>query len=98
MKELHYYAGGNTAKGFVHFFESNFQELERLFILKGGPGTGKSSLIKSIGHEWKLLGYDLEWIHCSSDVGSMDAVIIPKLKAGIVDGTNPHVIEPVFQV
>lgn len=94
MKELHYYAGGNTAKGFVHFFESNFQELERLFILKGGPGTGKSSLIKSIGHEWKLLGYDLEWIHCSSDVGSMDAVIIPKLKAGIVDGTNPHVIEP----
>ena len=93
-KELNYYGGGNTAKGFVHFFESNFQELDRLFILKGGPGTGKSTLMKSIGEEWRDKGYDVEWIHCSADVGSIDAVLIPSLKIGIVDGTAPHIIEP----
>lgn len=91
---LNYYAGGNTAKGFVHNFESNFQQLDRLYILKGGPGTGKSTLIKSIGNEWQEKGFDVEWIHCSSDVGSVDAVIIPLIKVGIVDGTAPHVIEP----
>lgn len=95
-KELHYFAGGNTAKGFVHFFDSNFQDLERLYILKGGPGTGKSSLIKSIGNEWQDAGYSIEWIHCSSDPDSYDAIILPELKVGIVDGTNPHVIEPKF--
>jgi len=92
--ELNYYGGGNTGKGFVHFFESNFQDLDRLFILKGGPGTGKSTLVRAIGEKFQNKGYDVEWIHCSADVGSLDGVIIPQLKVGIVDGTKPHVIEP----
>lgn len=90
-----YYAGGNTARGFYSLFESNLQGLDRIFILKGGPGTGKSSLMKAIGAEWVDKGYDTEYIHCSSDNDSIDGVIIPKLKVGIVDGTAPHVIEPV---
>jgi len=93
-KIRNYYAGGNTARGFYSLFESNLQGLERIFILKGGPGTGKSSLMKSIGREWKDKGFDLEYIHCSSDNHSIDGVIIPELKVGIVDGTTPHVIEP----
>lgn len=93
-KILNYYGGGNTARGFYSLFDSNLQGLDRLFILKGGPGTGKSSLMKAIGAEWSDKGYDLEYIHCSSDNDSIDGVIIPALKVGIVDGTNPHVIEP----
>jgi energy-coupling factor transporter ATP-binding protein EcfA2 len=93
-KVKNYYAGGNTARGFHSFFDSNLQGLARLFILKGGPGTGKSSLMKKIGEEWAKRGYDIEFIHCSSDNQSIDGVIIPMLKVGIVDGTAPHVIEP----
>ncbi len=93
-KIRNYYAGGNTARGFYSLFESNLQGLERLFILKGGPGTGKSSLMKSIGQEWADKGFNLEYIHCTSDNHSIDGVIIPKLRVGIVDGTTPHVIEP----
>ncbi|AIE61625.1 PRK06851 family protein [Bacillus methanolicus] len=93
-KVLNYYAGGNTARGFHSLFESNLQHLDRLFILKGGPGTGKSSIMKKVGAEWLEKGYTIEYIHCSSDNNSIDGVIIPKLKAGIVDGTAPHVIEP----
>lgn len=91
---LRYFAGGNTALGFYNLFESNLQGLRRIFILKGGPGTGKSSLMKAIGSEWAERGYDIELIHCSSDKDSIDGVIIPALGAGIVDGTAPHVIEP----
>ncbi|WP_340023503.1 PRK06851 family protein [Paenibacillus sp. FSL K6-1096] len=91
---LRYFAGGNTALGFYNLFETNLQGLRRIFILKGGPGTGKSSLMKAIGTEWAERGYDIELIHCSSDKDSLDGVIIPALGAGIVDGTAPHVIEP----
>ncbi|MBM7704132.1 PRK06851 family protein [Metabacillus iocasae] len=93
-KVKNYYAAGNTARGFYSLFESNLQGLDRLFILKGGPGTGKSTLMKQIGEEWNEKGFDIEFIHCASDNGSIDGVIIPSLKVGIVDGTSPHVIEP----
>jgi Cdc6-like AAA superfamily ATPase len=93
-KIKNYYAGGNTARGFHSLFESNLAGLERLFILKGGPGTGKSTLMKAIGEKWNDVGYDVEYIHCASDNGSIDGVIIRKLGIGIVDGTSPHVIEP----
>ncbi|WP_043930159.1 PRK06851 family protein [Bacillus sp. EB01] len=89
-----YFAGGNTARGFHSLYDSNLQGLEKLFILKGGPGTGKSSLMRAIGREWTDRGFDIELLHCSSDNQSIDGVIIPALKIGIVDGTHPHVIEP----
>lgn len=93
-KIKNYFAGGNTARGFYSLYESNLQGLDRLFILKGGPGTGKSSLMKKVGNEWNEKGFDIEYLHCSSDNQSIDGVIIPALRIGIVDGTSPHVIEP----
>ena len=93
---LKYFAGGNTSKGHYSLFHSNLTNLERLFILKGGPGTGKSHLIKKIGKEWRKRGYPLEYIYCSSDKDSLDGVIIREVNVGIVDGTKPHVIEPQF--
>ncbi|AOH57264.1 hypothetical protein ABE28_023200 [Peribacillus muralis] len=93
-KVMHYFAGGNTAKGFYSLYDSNLAGLERLFILKGGPGSGKSTIMKKIGQEWLDKNYDIEYLHCSSDNDSIDGVIIPALKIGLVDGTAPHVIEP----
>ena len=93
-KVLHYFAGGNTAKGFYSLYDSNLAGLEKLFILKGGPGSGKSTIMKKIGQEWLDKDYDIEYLHCSSDKDSIDGVIIPALKVGLVDGTAPHVIEP----
>jgi len=92
-KIRHYFAGGNTAKGFHHFFDSNLSSLNRLWILTGGPGTGKSTLMKQIGHAWIEKGYDIEWIHCSADPDSLDGMIIPSLQIGLVDGTAPHLVE-----
>lgn len=93
-KVFNYYAGGNTARGFYSLYDSSLAGLSRLFILKGGPGTGKSSLMKKLGNEWNEKGYDIEYLHCSSDNDSIDGLIIRSLGFGIVDGTAPHVIEP----
>lgn len=91
---MHYFACGNTARGFWNFFESNLADLKKVYILKGGPGTGKSTLMKRIGKQYLNKGYDIEYIHCSSDPDSLDGMIVRSLSFGIVDGTAPHVIEP----
>ena len=89
-----YFVCANSSRGFYNFFDSNLQGVDHLYILKGGPGTGKSTLMKRIGADFYDLGYDVEFIYCSSDPHSLDGVLIPQLKVGIVDGTAPHVIEP----
>lgn len=89
-----YYAGGNTAKGFYSLYDSALEELDRLYILKGGPGTGKSTLMKAVGDTFSEQGIDIEYLHCASDNQSIDGVILTDYKIGVVDGTAPHVIEP----
>ncbi len=93
-KIINYYACANSARGFISFFDDNIKKLDKLYILKGGPGTGKSTLMKNIGSEWHKRGFDIEYIHCASDNNSIDGVIIPALSIGVVDGTAPHIIEP----
>ncbi|GIQ67776.1 hypothetical protein DUZ99_11910 [Xylanibacillus composti] len=90
----HFYAGGNTARGFISMFDSSLQGLDTVFILKGGPGSGKSTIIRSIGNNLAERGYEIWFVHCPSDNGSLDGVMIPRLKAGIVKGTAPYVLEP----
>lgn len=90
----HFFAGGNTAQGFYSFFDSVLENLDRIFILKGGPGTGKATLIKKVGQAMIDRGYDIEYLHCAFDNSSLDGVIIPSLRLAVVDGTAPHVIDP----
>ncbi|HET7580084.1 MAG TPA: PRK06851 family protein [Bacillales bacterium] len=92
----HYYAGSNSSQGFYSFYEEALKGLDPLFILKGGPGTGKSTLIKQVGDAFEKEGWEIEFLHCSSDNDSLDGVIIPKLNSGIVDGTAPHVVDPKY--
>ncbi|WP_051541326.1 hypothetical protein [Caldalkalibacillus mannanilyticus] len=91
-----FYASGNTASGFYSFNDSILQDVQQLFILKGGPGTGKSSLMKSIAEQVLDRGYDLELMHSPLDNDSLDGVIIPILGVGIVNGTSPYVIDPKY--
>lgn len=90
----HYFACANSAKGFRNLFSSNLNALDKIYILKGGPGTGKSSLMKKIGNIFLEQGLDAEYIHCSSDPNSLDGVIFREIGVAILDGTAPHVIEP----
>lgn len=97
-KERRMFPGGNTSKGFFSYYDYiiNRKDASKIIILKGGPGTGKSSMMHKIGAFMQEKGYDVEYHHCSSDSKSIDSVMIPKLKMAIVDGTAPHVIDPKY--
>lgn len=90
-----FFAGGNTVNGFYSLFHYIPRpEDTRLVVIKGGPGTGKSTLMKQIGRQAVETGLDVELFYCSSDNESLDGVAIPALGFAMVDGTAPHVIDP----
>ena len=97
-KQVGFYLAANSGKGFFSLFDElhNPHENWKLYIIKGGPGTGKSSLMRKIADFAFESGLFVEYIYCSSDPDSLDGVIIPELKVSICDGTSPHVIEPKY--
>ncbi len=90
---MRYFAGANTRKGFVSLFDETFSDCEKLYIIKGSSGCGKSTMMKKIAHSATEKGLEVDYIHCSADPGSLDGIIIPKLKVAVADGTSPHLLD-----
>lgn len=92
------FPGGNTAEGFYSYYQYviDLKEASRVYLLKGGPGVGKSQLMKNIGSFMVDRGYDVEFHHCSADPESLDAIVINALGVAFIDGTAPHVIDPKY--
>ena len=93
-----YFLGANSSEKFVsHFGDCYLAEQDfRVYIIKGGPGTGKSSLLKRIGAKALDKGLTVDLCPCSSDPDSLDGLILPQLKTVLLDGTAPHVVEPKY--
>ena len=95
---VHFFLGANSPGGFYSLYDQliDREQAEELYILKGGPGCGKSSLMRKVGSAMEERGLAVEYIDCSGDPDSLDAVVIPALKTAVVDGTAPHVVEPKY--
>ena len=94
-KARHFFPGGNTPKGFFSYYDNIIApDTAHIFILKGGPGVGKSTFMKRMGAHMVAKGYDIEFHHCSSDNNSLDGLVIPKIGIAFIDGTAPHIVDP----
>ena len=91
VEKRDFFAAANSGCGFVSFYKEIFNNegIKRRFLIKGGPGTGKSTLMRSLANEAERLGMLVERYRCSSDPSSLDGVIINKTVA-IIDSTAPH--------
>ena len=89
----HYFLGTRITGGFDNLFREEISDKRfQGYLLKGGPGTGKSSLMKRIGKAFEDSGR-VTYYHCSSDPESLDAVVIWDKRAYICDATAPHVMD-----
>lgn len=88
-----YFAASNTEAGFISYFAENFRRrADRCYIIKGGPGTGKSRLMREMGEAWERSGAEVEYYYCSSDPLSLDGLYV-RLQGesiSVMDGTAPH--------
>ncbi len=90
-----FFLGANSAEGFISHFSDSYTLCDwRAYIIKGGPGSGKSSFMKYIAAKATERGYTVILCPCSSDPDSLDGVIIEEIKTVLLDGTAPHIVEP----
>ncbi len=89
------FLSANSADGFFSYF-SEFLRGKNSFIIKGGPGTGKSSFMKRVASSAVAEGNFTEYIYCSSDPDSLDGVYIHGVENVFADGTAPHVLDPKY--
>lgn len=93
-------AAANCEHGFENGFPALFGEdsgVKRLYIIKGGPGTGKSRLMREVARHAESNGWHVVRFLCSSDPQSLDGLwlISPTgQRVGFLDGTAPHAWEP----
>ncbi len=96
-----YFAAANSTKGFISYYEEVFRSarIGHVWAVKGGPGTGKSRFLQDVSDYATTLGWSCEYVYCSSDPNSLDAVILTKEgEEGIalLDATAPHLFEPLL--
>ena len=81
MAVSQYFLGANTPNGFYSLYDELIDRntARDVYILKGGPGCGKSTLLRQVGRRAEDAGLDVEYIWCSGDPDSLDALIRPRL-------------------
>ena len=92
--KIELFAGLNGIDGYVPLLEYTLSPMKRVFILKGSPGSGKSTVMKRIAARAEAEGHPLTVIRCSSDPDSLDGVMLTDLGVAVADGTSPHSLDP----
>ena len=93
-----FFAASNSESGFHSYYEECFgrADINRVYVIKGGPGTGKSHFMRTVSQCGVANGWRCRMIYCSSDADSLDGVILSRggESVALLDGTSPHVYEP----
>lgn len=97
MGSAHIFLGANGGDGFSSLYGQLLGgRFDDLIILKGGPGSGKSSFMRAAAAELTAAGWDPIYVNCSGDPASLDGVLFAAQRVGFVDGTPPHALEPTY--
>ncbi len=100
MSELNslpiFFLGANNLSGYVSRFADCFDTEKgwQVWVIKGGPGSGKSTLMKKAAERLKQQGHTLYIAPCTADPKSLDAVVSDSRRLMLLDGTHPHPMDP----
>ncbi|WP_235857488.1 hypothetical protein [Paenibacillus albiflavus] len=85
-KSSHYFARGNTAHGAHFLYKSAFDGLNKIFVLTGPQGTGKSTVIRNLTNNLLDKGQHVQCFHSPLRPDDLDGIILTESKIGIIDG------------
>lgn len=88
------FTSSHTSQGFYTFIPELINGLGRVYILKGAPGSGKSTFIRLIGELMSERGFEVEFWISALDSITPDGVYIPQLDLAVINGSLPESIEP----
>lgn len=94
-----YFSGSNSGTGFFNRFDGivpEWEALTRYFMIKGGPGVGKSTLMKEVVKKALEQGEEVECFYCSGDPDSLDGVRLVERGIVFADATSPHAMDPKY--
>ena len=89
VNSIQYFLGANSPTGFYSLYDQLLppEQASAIYILKGG-------LMRRVAALAQEAGEPVEYILCSGDPDSLDAILLPGKKAALVDGTAPHDTAP----
>ncbi|MBD3920371.1 hypothetical protein H8B09_16535 [Paenibacillus sp. PR3] len=85
-KSSHYFVRGNTAHGAHFLHKSAFDGLNKIFVLTGPQGTGKSTVIRNLADSQLAKGRHVQCFHSPLRPDELDGIILTESKVGIIDG------------
>lgn len=88
--EVHRFFGAATVNGNVNYIPEVTRDIPKRYLIKGRPGTGKSTFLKRIAQAAVSHGFRTEIYHCSLDPDSLDLVAVRELGFCLFDSTAPH--------
>ncbi|HYH02246.1 MAG TPA: PRK06851 family protein [Bacillota bacterium] len=87
------FASAITPDGFKNFLPTLIAPANRVFMVTGMAGSGKSTLIAKLAEGAVERGYDCEAYYCAFDPTKMEHLLIPDLGVAITTAVEPHRVE-----
>lgn len=81
----HYFIEAFTPYGYISLLPELLKEKKHTYLLTGGPGTGKSTMIKLIGIQLIDRGYDVDYIRSVREPDSVAGFYLPKHNICLLD-------------
>ncbi|MHB9094733.1 MAG: hypothetical protein ACYC21_08665 [Eubacteriales bacterium] len=93
-KPRHLFATAITPDGPVNYLDTILQDTEILYVIKGEPGCGKTTLAGKIAGQAQNLGLYTEVYHCAFVPQNVDIVVIPQLSTAVANLSAPISFDP----
>lgn len=95
-RAIDFFLGASAPGGFFHCFAQAYPPFESgdVLLLKGGPGCGKSTMLRALAGALAERGCLVERIRCAQAPEALDGVVCAQRAFAAFDATAPHALEP----